>query len=94
MLKIKEDEKYLKAKRKVQNLRSFYRHLIVYISVNIFLFMINLVSDPGSWWFIYPLGGWGIGILIHGFSTFTDKNFGVDWEERKIKEYMEKDNKK
>jgi len=33
--------------------------------------------------------GWGIGIVIQAFITF---GYGRDWEERKIREYMEKDN--
>ena len=33
----------------------------------------------------------GIGIVIHGLTTFPFGIFGKEWEERKIKEYMEKD---
>ena len=40
---------------------------------------------------LYPLAGWGIGIVIHGLTTFPFGIFGKEWEERKIKEYMEKD---
>ncbi|AST01282.1 hypothetical protein BT10792_02380 [Bacillus thuringiensis] len=40
---------------------------------------------------LYPLAGWGIGIVIHGLTTFPVGIFGKEWEERKIKEYMEKD---
>lgn len=88
---MKQDEKYIRAKKRVERLKGFYIHLSVYILVNIMLFIINLLSDAGNWWFLYPLGGWGIGLLIHGITTFTYGNFGADWEERKIKEYMEKD---
>jgi hypothetical protein len=85
------DEKYIRAKKRVERLKGFYIHLSVYILVNIMLFIINLLSDAGNWWFLYPLGGWGIGVLVHGITTFAYGNFGAEWEERKIKEYMEKD---
>ncbi|AXI38831.1 DNA topoisomerase IV subunit A [Bacillaceae bacterium ZC4] len=49
------------------------------------------ISDPGNWWFQYPLFGWGIGLLVHGASTFAFGIFGEEWEEKKIKKYMEKD---
>ncbi|WP_442598694.1 2TM domain-containing protein [Neobacillus sp. D3-1R] len=88
---MEKNEKYLRAKKKVQMLKAFYLHLTLYILVNILLFVINLSSDAGNWWFLYPLGGWGIGILAHGISTFAYGNFGSAWEERKIKEYMDKD---
>lgn len=55
------------------------------------LFLINVISDPSYLWFLYPLGGWGIGVVIHGLTTLSLGNFGADWEERKIKKYIERD---
>ncbi|MFS0671244.1 2TM domain-containing protein [Peribacillus frigoritolerans] len=71
----------------------FYIHIMVYVLVNVMLIAINLSTDPGYWWFLFPLGGWGIGVLIHGIAILAQGNFGSEWEERKIKEYMEKDKK-
>ncbi len=79
--------------KRVENLKVFYIHITVYVLVNVMLFVINLLTDPGYWWFLYPLGGWGIGVLIHEITTLAQGNFGSEWEERKIKEYMEKDKK-
>lgn len=88
---MEKDERYLRAKKRVENLKSFYLHLTAYILVNAFIFVINFSTYDGEWWFIYPLGGWGIGLFIHGLTVFTSSRFGAEWEERKIKEYMEKD---
>lgn len=85
------DEKYKRAKKRVRNLRDFYQHLITYIVVNTFLFILNAVTSSESWWFIYPLLGWGIGLAAHGISVLNGGFFGSDWEEKKIKKYMEKD---
>jgi hypothetical protein len=36
--------------------------------------------------------GWGIGVFIHAVKTFRWFPFlGKDWEERKLKEYMEEE---
>lgn len=86
-----QDEKYIRAKKRVEQLKGFYIHLTIYILVNLMLFVINLLSDAGNWWFLYPFCGWGIGVLVHGLSIFTAGKFVADWEERKIKEYMEKE---
>ena len=60
--------------------------------VNLFLFAINMLSTPDALWFYWPLFGWGIGILIHGLTVFVfEGRFGREWEEKKIKEIMEKD---
>lgn len=88
---MEKDERYVRAKKRVENLKAFYIHLTVYILVNVMLFVINLTTFDGDWWFVYPLGGWGIGMIIHGITIFASGRFGADWEERKIKEYMEKD---
>ena len=92
---MEEDKKYERAKKRVENLKAFYIHFIVYILVNIMFVIINLMSyeDAGHWWFVYPLLGWGIGLVSHGLSVASFGLFGPDWEERKIKEYMKKDNR-
>ena len=51
---------------KMANARiQFYNHLYVYVGVNIFLIFINLISNPFSWWFHFPLIGWGFGLFMH-----------------------------
>ena len=51
-----------------------------------------MLSTPDALWFYWPLFGWGIGILIHGLTVFVfEGRFGREWEEKKIKEIMEKD---
>ncbi|HGH7182955.1 histidine kinase [Bacillus cereus] len=88
---MERDDVYLRAKKRMENLKAFYIHFTVYILVNLMLFLINISSDSSTLWFLYPLAGWGIGIVIHGLTTFPFGIFGKEWEERKIKEYMEKD---
>ncbi len=51
------DEKYEKAKKRVEEIKGFYTHLIVYVCVNIVLVIINLVTSPGALWFYWPLMG-------------------------------------
>ncbi len=42
----------------------FKGHLITYAGVNTFLFLLNLFSSGLAFpWFIFPAGGWGIGIV-------------------------------
>ena len=71
------------AQERIEELKGFYSHLASFVAVNLFLFAINVASSPGSWWFVYPLFGWGIGLTIHAFNIFgTNSN----WEERKMQE--------
>jgi hypothetical protein len=84
------DEKYEKAKKRVEEIKGFYSHLIVYICVNAALAIIDLVTPPvGVYWFWWPLMGWGIGLFFHGMGVFVFSKFpGKQWEKKKIEEVM------
>ena len=85
-------ERYERARRRVREIRAFYRHLTVFVGVNVLLHIINFVASPRAYWAIWPLLGWGIGLVMHGVATYRWLPFaGKDWEERKIRQLMEKD---
>ena len=86
-----EQQRYEEVKRRVKQISIFYQHLAVYIFVNTGLAVINLTSNPDEIWFTYPLIGWGIGIAAHGLSVFFGGAWTKSWEERKIRELMEKE---
>jgi len=87
-----EEIKYQKAKKRVEAIKGLYIHLTVYIVVNLILFSINMIVSPDSLWFYWPLMGWGIGVVFHVLSVLGfSRAFGEDWEERKIRELMEKE---
>ena len=87
-----EQDKYERARKRVDELKSFYSHLFVYLAVNAGLFLLNILTSPRHLWFYWPLIGWGIGLAIHGLSVFGTQRFmGKGWEEKKIKEIMDQD---
>jgi len=90
-----EEERYRRAKEQVERLRGFYSHLVVYVIVNTGLLILNMVASPKNLWFYWPLLGWGIGIIAHAVSAFGFWGlWGKRWEEQKIKEIIEKEEKK
>lgn len=88
------ESKYIKAKERVVQLKKFYGNLTSYIVVISGLAILNYWINEWRYpWFLWAAFGWGIGIVAHAIGTFNlNPFFGKDWEERKIKEYMEKDN--
>ena len=90
------EDQYQIAKRRVEKLRGFYIHLVVYVLVNAFLFLLNITMSPDVLWFYWPLLGWGIAIVGHAISVFWgfDGPIGADWEAKKAGEIMEKENKR
>ena len=87
------DEKYEKAKKRVEELKKFYSNLTTYVVINVILIIINLVTSPGNLWFYWVTIFWGIAILMHASRVFVLKGkvFGEEWEQKKIKEIMEKE---
>lgn len=83
------------ARRRVRALRSFYHHALIYLVVNSLLAAVNLLTDPGRIWFVYPLLGWGIGLAIHALNTFGFVGpFGPEWERRKIEQILAAEEKR
>jgi hypothetical protein len=84
-------EAYERAKKRVEAKVGFYIHLAVYVGVNALLVIINLTSSPQYLWFKWPLLGWGIGMLFHGFSVFVlGAGKMARMKERMIEEEMRK----
>lgn len=97
------EHKYLLAKKRVEKIKGFYWHAVSYVVVNVFLSTIivvgimsksnvtflNAIQHFGvysTWLF------WGIGLFFHWLGVFgTSVVFNKEWEERKIKEFMDKD---
>lgn len=97
-----KEERYLKAQKRVKEIKGFYWHLFWYVVVNIFLTFGSSIGhflsgesivdirfhygDFSIWFF------WGIGVFFHWFGVFGKHlSFSKSWEERKIKEFMDKD---
>jgi hypothetical protein len=96
------DENLLKAKQRVKDLKEFYKHVVAYVLVNLFLAFVwkfsfkifgdfvvsNQFNDDG--FTRIPIWFiWGIFLLADAVKTFGLTNrFTKDWEEIKIKEFM------
>lgn len=86
------ENRYQKAKKRVEEIKGFYGHLAAYVGVMLLLIVINLLTSPETFWVIWPMFFWGMAVVIHGVATFGKLGpFNEDWEERKIQELMARD---
>jgi len=89
-----EDKRYVKAKEKVQAIKGFYSNVLSYTIVIPILAFINYRTTDFPW-VIFPMFGWGFGVVAHGMEAYGYSPFtGKRWEERKIREFMEKEESK
>ncbi|MBA4744330.1 MAG: 2TM domain-containing protein [Muricauda sp.] len=86
-----EEKRYVKAKERVKAIKDFYGNLMAYCIVIPFLWWLNFRTTDFLWAF-FPTFGWGFGVLVHGMEAFGyNPLWGKRWEERKIRELMDKD---
>ncbi len=71
--------------KRIQQRKGLYTHLVIYCGVIIFLWLIWAFTDQGFPWPIFPMGGWGIGILAHIVSYYNDNS---DKQERIINQMV------
>jgi len=69
--KISEVQIYQEAKKRVEAKKRLRNHAIVYVVVNSFLALIWWLTGAGFPWFVFPLGGWGMGLLFHGLRVYV-----------------------
>lgn len=92
-----EQIKYENAIKRIKKIKGFYIHLLVYVVINIMIIVVNIQNlETGESYFqfknFFTAFFWGIGIISHALSVFgPDLFLGKDWEEKKIKELMDKE---
>jgi len=90
------DIHYQQAKKQVERLRGFYGHLFSYVAVNIMIAFFNYSNlAPNESYFqfknFFTAIFWGIGLLAHALFVFLPRfDFAKKWEEKKIREFMQK----
>lgn len=86
-----EEKRYQRAKEHVEKIKGFYVHFAIYLIFVPFFIYLNLRSTDFPW-AIFPILGWGLGVLGHASEVFDYNPFlGRNWERRKMKEFMDKD---
>lgn len=98
-----ENRKLKKAMQRVVEIKKFYKHVVAYGLINLFLafvwnfsfklvgdFVISNQFDGGDHKYLPIWFLWGIFLVLHGVKTFAFPNvFGKDWEARKVDEFMQ-----
>ncbi|GFD82760.1 histidine kinase [Alteromonas sp. KUL156] len=99
---INREQQYIRAQKRVDEIKKFYKHLVFYILINLIFIVRRIYKD-----IVYGdesvmeafldvnnynlFFWWGVIVFLHGFNVFSKgKLFSKKWEERKIKEYMNK----
>lgn len=63
----------------------FYRHLMVYVLVNLGLLGLDYMDNGSINWALFPLLGWGIGLLSHYVQIQSFGFFSVEKEKERLR---------
>src|SRR5450756_3158566 len=71
-----------------------YKRQVMYLVANVALAILNLTTlekNDGVIWFIWPLIGWGVVLVVHVISVFGIGRFlGRDWVQRHIQQELDR----
>lgn len=74
------------ALKRLKKRRDFAAHLLMYIMVNSFLVVIWAITGAGFFWPVFPIVGWGIGVVMNAWDVWR----GDDFSEEAIAREMER----
>lgn len=74
------------ARKQVKKEKEFYGHLASFLICNAVFAAMSLAT--GTYWFIFPLFFWGIGLANHATQVFGLPGRGEEWETRRMRELL------
>ena len=74
-----------RALARLKKKRDFRAHVVVYVMVNAFLVLIWAMTAPdGLFWPVFPLVGWGIGVVMNAWDVYFADDFSEETIQREI----------
>lgn len=77
------------ARRRAGAKLGWYVHAAVFVVVNLFLLALSEYALGQRRWSIYPMLGWGLGLVLHGVAVFLLGN-GSTLRERMVEKERER----
>jgi hypothetical protein len=75
-----------RALKRLKKRRDFAAHLIVYLLVNSAIVAIWAATSDGFFWPVFPIVGWGIGVVMNAWDVWR----GDEFTERQITREMQR----
>jgi uncharacterized membrane protein len=85
-----EEQYYIRAKKRVKEVKGFYIHLGVTLVSLAIIVAVNLTFVPSFHFFWYAGAGMLLGVFLHWMGVYglSYLGFGKEWEDRRIKELL------
>lgn len=81
---ISPEQRELAIKR-IKEKNDFRIHLFVYLVVNTMLLLVWAFTGAGFFWPVFVIAFWGMGLVIHGYTTYRGNDITEDQIQREIR---------
>jgi hypothetical protein len=82
---VQQDDLRERALLRLKKRRDLGAHALVYAMVNGFLVVIWLMTSTGGFfWPMFPMVGWGIGLVMNAWDVYRGEDFDEDQIQREI----------
>ena len=82
---VRDDVLRERAIKRLKKRHDFVGHLLVYALVNTFLVVIWFLTDAhGFFWPVFPIAGWGIGVIMNAWDVYGRQDITEDDIQREM----------
>ncbi len=71
--------------KRIKDKNDFRTHLVVYLAVNTMLVVIWAFTGAGFFWPIFPIVGWGVGVVMNAYVVYRGNIYTEAQIEREMK---------
>ena len=86
---LSEEDLYREARKIVEAKKGFYVHFVIYLIVSAVIYIVYRLTWTGYPWFIWPILGWGVGVLFHFLGVFFFSRQS-NWDKRAIEKEVQR----
>ena len=80
-----------RAIKQLKKRHDFTTHLLVYVLVNSFIVVIWAITNSGGFfWPVFPIVGWGIGLVMNAWDVWHPAEFDEDQIHREMRRIQRK----
>src|SRR5689334_10021265 len=88
------DELHARAVSPLKKKRDFAAHVLIYTMVNGFFVIIWAVTSSGFFWPVFPMVGWGIGLVMNAWDVWRGSEFSDAQVRREMARLKEHDSRR
>ena len=78
-----------KAIKNLKAKQAFRTQLLTFLAVSVFLIVIWALTDSEFFWPIFPIVGWGIGVVLNAWDVYRNDEF-ADEDIRREMEHLQR----